>query len=249
MRVFLRGLCASRRVAVALAGGIFGLHALVLGGASIEARTAPSIVVSGTARIVDGDTIDVGEQRVRLEGIDAPELSQTCPGRYVGGHLGPWKCGQSAAAVLAILIDTRPVTCKGHAFDRYGRLIASCSGNGREINREMVRLGQAWAYIKYSASYVSEERLAREAKVGIWASLKTPQPAWTYRSRKWVHAAQRAPDGCAVKGNISKRGEQSYHAPWSPWYDKVRINTKRGERWFCDEAQAMAAGFRSAIGQ
>jgi endonuclease YncB( thermonuclease family) len=209
MRAFLRDVCTSRRVAVALASGIFGLHAIVLGGASIVARAAPSIVVSGKARIVDGDTIDVGGQRVRLEGIDAPELSQTCPGRYVGGFLGPWKCGQSAAAALADLIGTLPVTCKGHGFDGYGRLVASCSCNGHEVSREMVRLGQAWAFTKYSANYVLEERRAREAKLGIWASLKPPQPAWMYRSRKWSHAAQRAPDGCAIKGNIPSAASRS----------------------------------------
>ena len=115
--------------------------------------------------------------------------------------------------------------------------------NGRDINAEMVRLGFAWAFTKYSTSYVEEEEMARSAKRGIWRA-KT-EPAWEYRAEKWAATEQEAPEGCAIKGNITKTG-RIYHMPWSPWYSKVRIDEAKGERWFCSEAQA--AGWRAVAG-
>lgn len=233
-------------MAIALAGGIIAGNGVVMGAAHVKANTPSLVAVSGSARIVDGDTIEVAGRRVRLEGIDAPEAGQTCPGRYVGGILGPWRCGDVASAALQKLIGSKPVTCKAHKLDKYRRLVATCFAGRREINRSMVLQGHAWAFTRYSARYVEEEARARAAKAGIWASTERAQPAWEYRSRRWARAEQKAPEGCAIKGNISARGEHIYHAPWSPWYGKVRINAAAGERWFCDEAQAIAAGFRPA---
>ncbi len=206
-------------------------------------------VVTGTARIVDGDTIDVGGRRVRLEGIDAPESAQTCPARYLGGILGPWRCGVAASSALARLIGSSSVSCETHKTDKYERLVATCFLGGRDISRELVRQGYAWAFVKYSINYVAEEKLARTEKIGIWASREPAQPAWEYRKRRWATAEQVAPAGCVIKGNISARGDRIYHTPWSPWYAKVRINVRSGERWFCDEGQAIAAGFRRARGR
>lgn len=206
-------------------------------------------IVTGRARIVDGDTIDVAGQRVRLEGIDAPESGQTCPGRYAGSLLEPWRCGVAATHALGRLVGSSPVTCEIHETDKYDRLLGTCLAQGRNVNREMVRRGHAWAFAKYSTSYTQDEELARAEKIGIWASSETAQPAWDYRARRWANAEQIAPQGCGIKGNISKRGERIYHTPWSPWYAKVRISASAGEKWFCDEAEAAAAGFRPAVGQ
>jgi hypothetical protein len=71
-------------------------------------------------------------------------------------------------------------------------------------------------------------------------------PAWEFRHSKWHMAEVSTPKGCAIKGNIS-HGGQIYHVPWSPWYDKVKIDTGRGERWFCNEADAITAGWRAAL--
>lgn len=254
MSVFYRSRFAGWRVAFALAGGVIAAQGLIGGSEPTAAGpTGPGRatleVVSGVARIVDGDTIDVGGRRVRLEGIDAPESTQTCPGRYAGGILGPWRCGVAASAALGRLTGSNPVTCEVHDTDKYDRLIATCFAGGRDINREMVRQGHAWAFVKYSKTYVAEEGEARAAKTGIWASHEPAQPAWDYRARRWANAEQAAPEGCVIKGNISARGERIYHTPWSPWYAKVRVNARVGEQWFCDERQAMAAGFRPAVGR
>ncbi|MBU1211510.1 MAG: thermonuclease family protein [Alphaproteobacteria bacterium] len=241
-------------MAFALAGGIFAAVSMLGGvgpkaaGPMVPARPAIE-AISGAARVVDGDTIDVAGQRVRLEGIDAPESAQTCPGRYARGMLGPWRCGVAASLGLAKLIGSQAVACESHETDKYGRLVATCFVDGRDINREMVRLGHAWAFVKYSTTYVAEEAAARSAKAGIWASIERAQPAWEYRSRRWENAEQTTPQGCVIKGNISARGERIYHTPWSPWYAKVRVNVRDGEQWFCDERQAMEAGFRPAMGR
>lgn len=198
-------------------------------------------VVSGAARVVDGDTIDIGGERVRLEGIDTPEPGQTCPRRL----FGTWKCGRKATAALKRLVARHRVICKGDERGKYGRLIATCSVNGTNINQKMVRDGFAWAFVKYSDTYVAEERAARAERLGVWSGGK-PQAPWDYRAKRWAVAEQEAPEGCAIKGNISGAGKRIYHAPWSPWYNKVYIDLAKGERWFCSESQAKAAGWRAA---
>ncbi len=235
-----------RQVAFALAGGVLVVQALVIASVGLKAGAGRFEVISGPARVVDGDTIDVLGKRIRLEGIDAPESAQTCPGRYVGGILGPWRCGKAATRALIKLIGSNPVTCESQETDKYDRRIATCFVGGLDINAEMVRRGYAWAFVKYSRTYVKHEADAKSAKVGVWASLEVAQPAWEYRKRRWAGAEQVAPEGCAIKGNISRKGQRIYHTPWSPWYRKVRVDTGKGERWFCDEAQALAAGWRSA---
>ncbi len=236
-------------MALALAfGGVVGLTSF----AAVQtgwARQDHVEVISGPARVIDGDTIDIRGRRIRLEGIDAPESAQTCPGRYAGGILGNWSCGKAATAALIKLIGNRSVTCQSQETDKYDRLIATCFAGGRDVNAEMVRCGHAWAFVKYSRTYVALEAQAKAQKLGVWASLRTAEPAWNYRKHRWAKAKQVAPTGCAIKGNISRGGERIYHAPWSPWYDKVRISTAKGERWFCDEQEAIAAGWRSAVGQ
>jgi len=104
-----------------------------------------------------------------------------------------------------------------------------------------VRHGHAWAFVKYSGSYVKEEAEARRERAGIWQGEATP--AWEYRQQRWAKAEGGAPDGCAIKGNVTAHGK-IYHMPWSPWYDQIKIDQAKGRRWFCSEAEAIAAGWR-----
>lgn len=200
---------------------------------------APSI--SGPARVIDGDTIAIGEVRIRLEGIDAPETSQTCGRPF----LGTWPCGQEATSHLALLLRDREVRCDSRGLDLYGRMLAVCTVAGLEVNADMVRSGLAWAFVKYSTRYVALEAEARERKVGIWQGEAVP--AWQYRAQRWAAADLEGdqPAGCVIKGNITRIGH-IYHMPWSPWYGKTRIEPAKGERWFCTEAEAQAAGWRPA---
>lgn len=224
---------------LAMAAVLLGLTAAVATAQDTanQARSAGSHV-SGLARVVDGDTLDISGVRVRLQGIDAPERSQRCNRSRVSLT---WRCGRSATRALKQLIDNQPVRCVSHGTDAYDRVIGTCFVAGEDVNAAMVRLGHAWAFTKYSTTYVAEEKIARKNKRGIWRA-KT-QTAWAYRAKKWQTSDQTAPQDCPIKGNISERG-RVYHMPWSPWYKRVRINTSKGERWFCSEAEARSAGWR-----
>lgn len=210
--------------------------------ATVPARdTAARGSVSGVAQVVDGDTLDVGGERIRLEGIDAPEMSQKCPRRV----FGTWSCGTAAARALERLVGKRRLTCDSRGTDKYGRMLGVCYLDGRDLNAEMVREGYAWAFVKYSTSYVQEEAEARASRAGVWKGGKA-EPPWVYREHRWAGAEQVAPEGCAIKGNVTKNGH-IYHMPWSPWYAKVRVDPNKGERWFCSESEALAAGWRPPV--
>lgn len=183
--------------------------------------------------IVDGDTFDLDGVRIRINGIDAPEYGQNC---------GSWDCGAEALEYLQSLISSGPIECESLGDDAYGRIIGKCTVTGQDIGAAMVRRGLAYAYVKYSTEYVPEEEVARTQAVGLWGG--NFQRPWDFRQQKWASAEQEAPSGCPIKGNISDKG-RIYHAPWSPWYEKTRINEAKGERWFCSEAEASAAGWRS----
>ncbi|WP_395517728.1 thermonuclease family protein [Pseudorhizobium flavum] len=196
--------------------------------------------LSGIPSIVDGDTIDLQAIRIRLHGIDAPEAGQKCN----EAPRGTWQCGEAAMDRLEELAKGR-VTCRGHEYDDYGRLIATCyRSDGTDINKTLVAEGLAWAFRKYSEDYAAEEDQARSQKIGIWQA--DTQTAWDYRTAKWQVAEQESPDGCPIKGNISKGG-QIYHAPWSPWYNKTKVSLEKGERWFCTEREAIDAGWRAPV--
>lgn len=195
--------------------------------------------LAGEAVVIDGDTLDIAGHRVRLEGIDAPETSQTC----TTAEGTTWACGRDAQKALARLIKDKTVLCDRSGEDRYGRTLGICFVEGENINAFLVKSGLARAFVKYSQLYVAEEAAARQAHAGVWQGDNTAP--WDYRRTRWSGAETAAPAGCAIKGNISARG-QVYHVPWSAWYDKVKIDPSQGERWFCDEAEALAAGWRPA---
>jgi hypothetical protein len=110
----------------------------------------------------------------------------------------------------------------------------------------MVARGAAFAYRKYSKAYVGEENAARAARRGVWqGAAERPDQVRAQKRASTDAAPPQA--GCAIKGNISSRGH-IYHLPGMRSYDATRINSRRGERWFCSEAQAKAAGWRRAGG-
>jgi endonuclease YncB( thermonuclease family) len=193
----------------------------------------------GTVTVVDGDTIDVGDERVRLLDVDAPELAQTCEGPK---EIRP--CGRLAAEALQSRVEHQGVCCIRSGKDEYGRTLARCSVNGEDLSTWLVLNGWGMAFVRYSRLLVTEEAEARRRHVGIWAATHVEAP-WEYRHHKWDVAAQKAPKGCPIKGNIGTSGERIYHMPWDPWYARTKINLSKGERWFCSEAEAIAAGWRA----
>ena len=137
-------------------------------------------VISGLARVTDGDTIRIKNERIRLHGIDAPELRQKC-----GTETGePYQCGNSAAEKLREAIDNRPVDCQFFERDRYNRIIGTCfNAAGKNIQSWMVKGGWAVAYRRYSTRYVKEENAAREAKRGIWRGMFAMPWSWRRQNR------------------------------------------------------------------
>ncbi|MEP5761148.1 MAG: thermonuclease family protein [Litoreibacter sp.] len=189
-----------------------------------------------TAQIVDGDTVTQDGITYRLHGIDAPEYGQKC---------GNSPCGKLAVEAMAVLARGKRLECDNRGSDGYGRTIAVCHADGLDIGAEMVRLGQAWAFVRFSDDYLALEALARTEGIGVWRG-EAVAP-WVYREQRWSSAQaqeQDAPEGCPIKGNISQNG-RIYHPPWSPWYSRTQINTGTGERWFCDEGEAVKAGWRA----
>lgn len=192
------------------------------------------------AEVIDGDTLVIDGQIYRIEGIDAPERAQRCG----TAETRQWSCGMAAKDYLESWIADRSVTCDAHQSDGYDRLIATCTADGEDIGAKMVFEGHAWAFTRYSLTYVDQEKAAAIAGRGIWSAPSVP--AWDFRAAKWEVSEQKAPEGCPIKGNISRNGK-IYHTPWSQWYDRTDINTSRGERWFCSEDQAIAAGWRAPL--
>lgn len=202
---------------------------------------AASLGLSGQALVTDGDSIRVGQHRVRLFGVDAPELSQRC-----GYGNGSVACGQLSAAWLASRIDGRTVECEPRDRDRYDRVVAICRIGGVDINAALVEAGWATAYRKYSLAYVPAEARAKSLKKGIWAAGLVAPSVYRQEQRAAVPAQLPPNPNCAIKGNINSKGGRLYHLPGARAYTDVRINTARGEKWFCSVSQATAAGWRAA---
>jgi endonuclease YncB( thermonuclease family) len=228
-----RRLVAFALAAGLLVGGPWAVWARSDGGPAERAQAE----LVGMAKVVDGDTLVVNGTRVRLEGIDAPEVGQTCKRRMIGA----WACGTESTNALARLIEGKPVRCDSRGLDKYGRTLGVCFLGDLDVNAWMVRQGHAWAFIKYSTSYVQDETQARAQRIGIWQGQSTPP--WEYRENRWASAEPQAAEGCAIKGNVTVHGK-IYHMPWSPWYAQIRMDADRGRRWFCTEAEAVAAGWR-----
>ncbi len=215
------------------------LCALALGPASNGAE------VVGPARVSDGDTLVIGGTHIRLFGIDAPEKAQIC----VDSRGRDWACGAAARERLTALVAGQRVHCDPVDRDRYDRTVARCRAGGVDLGGTMVSEGLAWAYVRYSEAYVGAEARARAAGLGFWKG--QAQVAWSYRARPFVPAAGGDDDAdreCRIKGNINAKGERIYHMPDSRWYARVHVNEAKGQRWFCDEAEARAAGWRPVAG-
>lgn len=156
-------------------GAIAGMF-LALGG--IPLPSSADEVVMGIASVVDGDTIEIHGERIRLFGIDACESRQLC--EDASGQ--PYRCGQQAALALSDHIGRRTVRCEGRTRDRYGRLVAICYLGDEDLDAWLVSQGLALAFRKYSTLYVPEEDAARVAKRGLWAGrFETP---WEWRKEK-----------------------------------------------------------------
>lgn len=141
-------------------------------GAAVAAA-APDF--GGTATVVDGDTLVVGDFHVRLWGIDAPEGRQDCTRADGSG----WRCGDDAREALRRLVNHNRVICTPVDQDKYGRTVARCAASGVDLGAAMVRAGWALDYRHYShGAYAEEEADAKAAGRGVWSGSLTPPWIW-----------------------------------------------------------------------
>ena len=157
------------------------------------------------------------------------EAEQTCQ-----RNSKTWNCGIAAARALHKLIDGQPVSCKTKGEDGFKRTLAICRADGAELNAAMVEMGMALAFRDYSLAYVRHQERAVQASRGLWAGHFVPP--WIFRR------------GCRIKGNISSKGRKIYHMPGSTPYASTHIDELAGERWFCTEQEALAAGWSPGHG-
>jgi endonuclease YncB( thermonuclease family) len=127
----------------------------------IERRWSIPAEIAGFGEAVDGDSLLVAGQKIRLKGVDAPELAQMCQ-----NHIGrEYACGVEAKRWLRTRLSRGAVTCKVQGADRYGRFLADCAMAGESLNAALVREGLAVSY----GGYEREERAARAGNAGLWA--------------------------------------------------------------------------------
>ena len=135
--------------------------------------------IIGKPRIIDGDTIHIKSNKIRLHGIDAPETKQTCK---VDNQ--DWFCGKQSTKELKKLISNQEVKCTTNDVDIYNRFVAICYVNEININQWMVESGWAIAYRYYSTDYIIEEKYARDNKLGIWKSVFMKPYAYRQQNKK-----------------------------------------------------------------
>lgn len=128
-------------------------------------------------RVVDGDTLRLGDRTVRLAHIDAPERGQSC-----NDAAGRWfDCGAAAAEALSRLVNGRSVVCLVSGHDRFGRGLGACNAGGVELNAGLVAAGWALAASTDPAIQALEAE-ARRAARGLWAGGFTRPEEWRRRN-------------------------------------------------------------------
>ena len=195
------------------------------------------------ARVIDGDTIEIGGgERVRYIGIDTPE---TVDPRK------PVQCfGVEASNKNKELVEGKMVRLEKDITDRdkYNRLLRYVYVGDIFINLELVKQGFAYSYsyppdIKYQDQFLKAQQEAKEAKRGLWNAC----PSASESTSAPVVSPEPGDSSCQIKGNINTSGEKIYHLPGCGSYSKTQIDEVHGERWFCSEPEAQAAGWRKAL--
>ena len=227
--------------------------------ALLPPATANAADITGVAKIHDGDQIQIGSQKIRLSGVDAPSVDQLC----LNTKGERWTCGVAAREELTHYTDKKSWTCHVERTDRRGRAVARCQVDGEDIQKWLVKSGWALSYVRVSHDYDADEKAAREAKAGMWQGAFIAPWDWRIRNKKTaILGAAKPPENahalllasasgpvapspdCTIKGNVNGAGECIYHTPKSRWYAQIKMQISKGTRWFCSVEEAEAAGCR-----
>lgn len=226
---------------------------------SVQSTAAP---ISGSARsavVFDGDSFDFSGRHFQLAGIDAPELGQRC-----AEEVGPKEtCGLTAAYELRkrLQLDPRPLRCwpqsesagsraggtnagatgraAGETAD--GAILATCAAAEDDLALVLVESGYARALPDAQIDYRLAEERAYGAGIGLWA--RDAEAPWDWRVAKTTAGANTPQQGCVIAGTIDQ-GKKLYYGPLDTDYGKKTVDPTRGERWFCSDDDARAAGWR-----
>ena len=221
-----------------LAGGVWAVVAL---GMVVDAP-ARAERFAGPIRIIDGDTLQLGGSgNLRLAAIDAPERDQTCQ----TAARGVFRCGAWLATWLGAQFDGRMAVCEGTARGGYGRPLVTCSVAGiGNLNAWLMRQGLVFPY-RDDSTYAHEHEYAVLMARGLWAMKHVRNPH-DHRNTPLGEGYTPVNLECAIKGNIGAPGKRIYHLPGKGSYGRTKIDLGAGERWFCSETEARAAGWRRA---
>ncbi|MDA9463135.1 thermonuclease family protein [Bradyrhizobium sp. CCBAU 53415] len=214
--------------------------------------------LSGPPRILDGNTIEIEQTKIRLSGIEAPETDQIC----LDAHGRKWACGVAARDELIKHSNGRTWDCHTTGVDEYGRSRGGCFIEGEDVNAWMVRSG--WA-LSSGPTYVISEVVASKADAGLWSGAFIAPWDWRRRNKGTIIiGASSVPidaqelllgsallsdppsSECLIKGTVDRNGERTYHLPEQLSYEQIDMTKKPGERWLCSEAEAEAIGWRKA---
>lgn len=230
---------------------------LILAILIVNAAIAEEFV--GIPTITDGDTVVIGENKIRLLDMDAPESDQFC----LDKKGAPWNCGIDAREALRKKVGGKEWHCQSVQHDRYGRSLASCTVDGENISGWMVREGWAMSPIQkgYSHRFDAEEKAARDSRAGLWAGAFIAP--WDWRRRdcrtevrgsisvpidaqpKLCGSPSKPPDpNCTIKAPL-RNGQCIFHQEGDRFYGKIKMEGSN-KRWFCSEFEAKAAGCRSS---
>ena len=218
-----------------------GLWRLALLAAALAIAPAPAgaeATLSGPGRALEGDRLEVAGTVVRLWGIDGPELEQSCvrEGAF-------WPCGRKAHDHLAAFVDGQTVVCRVMPESVPQQTVAKCAVQGLDVAAELATRGFALVPPDGTQYYIPNRNEGRTRGAGLWSGVYVNPWEWRQGKRvvEWINDLR----GCAVKGDIDGAGSRIFYLPFHDHYETIRIEVAKGERWFCVEEEARAAGWQS----
>jgi hypothetical protein len=195
---------------------------------------ASAATIEGQASIVDGDTVKVNGIPVRLKGVDAPEMGD--------GY------GAEATRGMQAIVGSW-LRCELTGEKTHNREVGYCvNAKGEDIGEAIIKQGFALACPRYSDRYVKFEQRDTIARLprATYCLQGTGKLAVAPPAAPLPPGPPRSPGQCVIKGNINREGVRIYHMPAQMAYQLTQIDPRKGERWFCNEADAIAAGWRKA---